>query len=264
MRMRHLVPLVEEPSMEEFLRLLLPRVLPECCRFEIHSFRSKPRLLRNLKPRLRSYARWLPDDWRIIVLVDRDNDDCRQLKKKLEEATAAAGLRTRSEAGGPHRQTINRIVIEELEAWYFGDWQAVRSAYPRVPDSISRSARYRDPDAISKTWETFERILKKVGYFTTGLRKIEAARDIAIHIEPGRNHSNSSTRFAQRSLQNFLMVVSKTPNDEEMSAFTMKSTPKAPLFLRRGKLKGGKAVNNGTREGCQESRSRRITAERNL
>ncbi len=32
--MRHLVFLVEEPSMEAFLRGLLPRIIPEACGFE--------------------------------------------------------------------------------------------------------------------------------------------------------------------------------------------------------------------------------------
>ncbi|MCY4353998.1 MAG: DUF4276 family protein [Truepera sp.] len=68
------------------------------------------------------YARWLPDEYRIIVMVDRDNDDCKKLKAELEAAAMAARLRTRSQASGGPWQVANRIVIEELEAWYFGDW----------------------------------------------------------------------------------------------------------------------------------------------
>ena len=117
--------------MEEFLRVMLARILPEACGFEVHSFRGKSGLLKNLAPRLRGYARWLPDDWRIFVVVDRDNDDCLDLKRELEEASEAAGLRTRSRAGDDNWQVVNRIVVEELEAWYFGDWHAVRSAFPR-------------------------------------------------------------------------------------------------------------------------------------
>jgi len=41
------------------------------------------------------------------------------------------------------------------------------------------------------TWETFERILKRAGYFQTGLRKIEVARAIAEHMDPSRNASPS-------------------------------------------------------------------------
>lgn len=44
------------------------------------------------------------------------------------------GLRTG--AGGAPWQLVNRIAIEELEAWYFGDWEAVRTAYPRIPSTI--------------------------------------------------------------------------------------------------------------------------------
>jgi hypothetical protein len=79
-----------------------------------------------------------------------------------------------------------------LEAWYFGDWKAVRTAYPGVSSTVPKQARYRDSDAIrGGTWEAFERILQKAGYFQGGLRKIEAARTIAAHMEPSRNSSCS-------------------------------------------------------------------------
>ena len=84
------------------------------------------------------------------------------------------------------------MAIEELEAWYFGDWSAVRRAYPRVSAKVPRQAKYRFPDAIKGgTWEAFERILKRAGYFRTGLRKIEAARAVAEHMDPERNSSPS-------------------------------------------------------------------------
>ena len=52
------------------------------------------------------------------------------------------------------------------------------------------------PDAIQGgTWEAFERILKRRGYFKTGLRKVEAARAIASYSEPTRNTSQSFANF---------------------------------------------------------------------
>jgi len=68
----HVELLVEEPSMEAFLHVLLPRLLPEACSHEIRVFRGKSDLRRKLADRLRAYARWLPDDWRIVVLVGGD------------------------------------------------------------------------------------------------------------------------------------------------------------------------------------------------
>lgn len=196
MRTRHLELLVEERSMEEFLAVLLPRLLPKDCTFRTHSFQGKLDLLANLESRLRAYARSLPEIYRIFVVIDRDRDDCRDLKQQLEDMASAAGLMTRSRASGRHWQVVNRIAIEELEAWYFGDWDAVRSAYPRVSPNVPAQARYRNPDAISRgTWEAFERLLKRGGYFRSGLRKIEAARAVATHFDPARNRSRSFAHF---------------------------------------------------------------------
>lgn len=55
--------------------------------------------------------------------------------------------------------------------------------------------RYRDPDSITGTWEAFERILQRHGYFRGGLRKSEAARAIAPHVDPEANRSKSLSVF---------------------------------------------------------------------
>lgn len=173
----HLELLVEEPSMEAFLRALLPRLLPQDRTFEVHPFQGKYDLLGKLEPRLRGYAAWLPADWRILVVVDRDDEDCLELKRRLEAIAQRAGLRTRGCQTNAPWQLVNRIAIEELEAWYFGDWVAVCSAYPRASVSVPNRRGFRDPDAIGGgTWEAFERVMQAQGYFRGGLLKIEAAR----------------------------------------------------------------------------------------
>jgi hypothetical protein len=184
--------LVEEASMEAFLGELLPAFLPDGTSFHIHAFQGKTDLLDKLPERLRGYAGWLPAQWRIVVMVDQDDDDCHQLKARLEQAAADAGLLSRSAAGSGDWTLVNRISVEELEAWYFGDWPAVRAAYPRARATIPQQSRYRNPDAIAGgTWEAFERELKKAGYFKTGLLKLEAARTIGRHVDPQRNRSKS-------------------------------------------------------------------------
>mgnify|MGYP006273751475 CR=1 FL=1 len=194
-RVTHVEILVEEESMEAALREFLPRVLPPVT-FEIYRHQGKGDLLKKLPSRLAAYRRWLPDNMRIIVLVDRDGEDCHELKARLESIANTARLNTRTVAGGDTYQIVNRIVIEELEAWYFGDWDAVRRAYPNVPTSVPRQARFRDPDAIrGGTWEAFEKTLKGAGYFASGLRKIECARAIAPHWEVDRNRSRSFRAF---------------------------------------------------------------------
>lgn len=196
MRMRHLEILTEEPSMEKFLDTLLPRILSPCSTYMIHVFRGKHDLLRNLRNRLRGYARWIPENYRIMVVVDCDTRDCLELKAELESAAGDSGLITPSQAGRQNWQVVNRIAVEELEAWYFGNWDAVRAAYPRVSPNIPGRVGYRNSDSIrGGTWEAFERIMKKHGYYKGGLRKTQAAGDIAAKIDPQYNCSPSFRAF---------------------------------------------------------------------
>lgn len=191
-----LIVFVEEPSMETALELLLPKLLGDI-EFVIHQFQCKDDLLKNLPTRLQSYRSWLPPTWALMVLVDRDDDNCLILKQQLENMAAAAGLISKTHAGETQPfQIVNRIVIEELESWFFGDWQAVQTAYPKVPANLPQKAGFREPDAIAGgTWEALERVMQKAGYFKTGLRKLACARSIAEQMNPDRNTSPSFQAF---------------------------------------------------------------------
>ena len=181
--------------MEAALRLLVPKIIGDVS-FEVYPFRCKDNLLSNLTNRLRGYAAWLPENYRIVIAVDRDDDDCHELKRKLEEIARNAGLMTRSRSGGRVYQVVNRIVIEELEAWFFGDWEAVLNAYPRVSRHVPYKQGFRDADAVTGgTWEALERHLQRAGYFRTGLRKVEVARSVTEHMRPDQNSSTSFQIF---------------------------------------------------------------------
>ncbi|HVC51531.1 MAG TPA: DUF4276 family protein [Stellaceae bacterium] len=192
MSVQHFEILVEEPSMEAFLTELLPRLVHRKATYTIHPHQGKPDLLRKLAGRLRAYSRWLPPTYRIVVIVDLDDEQCAALKGRLEAHAAAAGLHTRKMVGAIGWQVVNRIAIEELEAWFFGDWQAVRLAYPNVAKDVPGKAQYRNCDAIAGgTWEAFERVLRRAGYFSGGYRKVEAAREIGRYFEVARCSSLS-------------------------------------------------------------------------
>lgn len=196
--LERLIVYVEEFSMEVALEYLLPEIIGEID-FEIRRFQCKHDLLKKLPLRLKGFSSWLPETWAILVLVDLDDEDCLLLKQQLEDIAANAGLITKSTAGyGNKFQVVNRIAIEELEAWFFGDWSAVQAAYPRVSESVPRKEGYRNPDAIAGgTWEAIERIMKHAGYFKGGLRKLELAREVAQHMNPSNNKSHSFNAFKE-------------------------------------------------------------------
>lgn len=187
--------------MAAVLRGLLPQLIGSAS-YELYAHRGRDDLLRKLPERLRTYRRTLLPGWLILVLIDRDQHDCMGVKAQLEQASAAVGLATQSSAAGRSVSVLNRIAIEELESWYFGDWSAVRKAYPRVPARIAARARFRNPDAITGgTWEAFQQIMQDADYFPSGLSKVEAATAIVPHMDPTRNTSRSFQVFRDALLE---------------------------------------------------------------
>jgi hypothetical protein len=192
----HIEFLVEERSAEAALVNLLPKILGPTTSYRIHVHQGKLDLLDNLGRRLKGYSSWLPDNWRIVVLVDADRDDCHRLKRRMTEIARSAGLATKQDSLTGRFHVLNRLAIEELEAWFFGDVTALSAAYPRVPVTLAQRARYRHSDAIvGGTWEALERELQRVGYFRSGLAKITAARNISQYMVPERNTSKSFQVF---------------------------------------------------------------------
>lgn len=192
----HIEFLLEEPSAEAFLQQFLPKVLPAKTTWNPVVFQGKPDLLDKLAARLQGYRMWMPEDWRIVVLIDEDRQNCVALKSRLEAAAQAAKFPTKSRPRGDRFVVLNRIAVEELEAWFFGDIPALAVAYPGVSPNLGQHAAYRDVDAIAGgTWEALERVLQRAGYFGGGLPKIEVAREIARHMDASRNTSRSFRQF---------------------------------------------------------------------
>lgn len=188
--------------MEAALRMLVPKILPGQS-FDVHPHEGKRDLLQKLEARLRGYRHWLPEGYGIVVIIDKDRENCRRLKTQLENTAGSVGFRTRSRAQGRPFRIINWLAIEELEAWFLGDVPALIAAYPGVPASLASKARFRDSDAIQGTWEALEQVLQRAGYHLGGLKKIEAARAIAAHMDPTRNRSRSFQGF-RRALEHWV------------------------------------------------------------
>ncbi|GAA1986922.1 DUF4276 family protein [Amycolatopsis minnesotensis] len=179
--------LVEEPSTKQALGVILPKIVPNVP-FEIVQFQGKQDLLKRLPGLLKGYAVRL--EWellRIVVVIDRDLDDCAELKRKL--------VRIADDAGLPRSAVLFRIAIDELESWFLGDVPALCAAYPRVPANLGEQARYRDPDATGKALRALEHVLKSNGYHRDHLAKVKAAVGIGVHMDVEANRSRSFQVF---------------------------------------------------------------------
>lgn len=201
----HFEFLVEEPSIEAALNNMLPYILPSSVTYAIRVFQGKQDLLKKLPVHLSGYKRWIPEDYRIVILVDRDNDDCLRLKRKLEEIALEAQFTTKSSVPRfDSFQVLNRIVIEELESWFFGNRRAIKTAYPKISNNFVNKPRIINPDDISDPWKKLEKVLQRYRYYPQGMPKIEVAQNISLHMDPERNCSPSFQVF-RRGLDAILL-----------------------------------------------------------
>ena len=191
--------LVEEPSAEEALKHLLPRLIKQRAQWKLINLGSKYKLLKALPQRLAAYRQRIAagENLRVVVLVDRDNDDCAALKRQLEDTARRSSLATKS-APGIHGQfyVVNRIVIEELESWFIGDPAALRQAFTSLPRIDEKSGIFRTPDN-GGSWEALHRFLKRHGIYKSSYPKIDAAQRIAPNLDLQANRSPSFRIFVQ-------------------------------------------------------------------
>lgn len=171
--MKTLVILLEEQSMEEMLRILVPRILKTDWDVKYISFAGKQDLEKNT---LRKMKAWLTPDTAFLVIRDQDSGDCKAVKEKLLGYCRESGKES----------YLVRIACRELESFYFGDLDAVADAFGMPEIRRKKENRlYRDPDAM----ENPKSELKKMTGFK--YQPLLGSRLIAHHMVLERNRSKS-------------------------------------------------------------------------
>ncbi len=176
--MSTLVFLLEEPSAQDALEGLLPRILPADIAIEYLVFEGKQDLEKRMGRRLRG---WLKPDTIFVVLRDQDSGDCRVIKRNLAAMC--------HEAGRP--DALVRIACRELESWFIGDWEAVGDAF-RIAKlkTLAGKANYRQPDNLGSPVAELRKYLPMY-------QKREGARRIGHHLDVQRNTSRSFQVFVE-------------------------------------------------------------------
>lgn len=133
-------------------------------------------LLDQLGMRLKAAAR---TGDRVLALIDNDGDDCARRKAWMTDVHARVAAL--SPAAPPTAKF--RVVMQETEAWYLADGQAIRRAFRgadlrRVP---------QHPEQVSDAAESFARV---VGELDTR-RKVQWAEAIAPYLNLANPRANS-------------------------------------------------------------------------
>jgi Domain of unknown function (DUF4276) len=170
--------LVEEPSMKEFLNILLPKIIKEPWQLNqnyfIRSFEGKNDLQKNIPTKVKVLSNWINESVGVVIMQDQDSSDCKVLKQKLI---------TICEQGGNCKKLV-RIICRELESWYIGDFEAINKAYPNFKhQNYINKAKYRNPDLCNPSDE-----LRKI---LPEFQKVGTAKKIAPFINISANKSES-------------------------------------------------------------------------
>ncbi|MBF0295967.1 MAG: DUF4276 family protein [Magnetococcales bacterium] len=106
-------------------------------------------LLHNLPSRLKAYGKEQRDDFVVIVLVDLDDrPDCRAFKQEMLNLLEYCPAKP---------VCLFRIAIEEIEAWFLGDRQALTTTYPSL--DLTGLTNYQQ-DSQGGTWEKLAQAIK--------------------------------------------------------------------------------------------------------
>lgn len=167
--------------MSATLRALLPRLFPHWVEEEhwmVITHRGKTALEASIPKKI---GLWQCPSDRFVILRDNDGSDCLRLKARLR---ALATARSTTEV-------LIRIVCQELESWFLGDLDAVRSAFGRLHSHARQDSRaFRDPDRLTNAADELKTITGIPG-------KVARAKTIAPHLQtdPAQNRSVSFGAF---------------------------------------------------------------------
>ena len=175
-----LVFLLEERSMKVLLDIILPRILPDSVTFQTIPHQGKSELEKSISTKLRA---WNEPNVAFVIVHDQDSNNCVELKNKLVSLCSNA-----------NRKFLVRIPCHELEAWYWGDLDAVSKAYGKDLISLKNKKKYRNPDQIENPKQELKKLIPTMG-------QIEGASKIAPHMNIEENTSYSFQVFVKGVLR---------------------------------------------------------------
>lgn len=217
----HFEILVEDQSGAKALEILVPKIIGTHHTYKITDYKGIGHIPKNLKSRtdankrilldqlprlLRGYGRAFanyPYDYltAVIFVCDLDDRCLKVFRQELDQILDACD---------PKPETRFCIAVEEGEAWFLGDIQAIKAAYPKAKDSILNAYEF---DSICGTWELLANAiypggakkLSEKGWVVVGAEKFTWSEKIAPLMDIDNNES-PSFRYLKAKLQELAAI----------------------------------------------------------
>ena len=210
----HFEILIEDISGKTALEILIPKIISDENTFNIHPYKGIGRIPEGLQPSSDPKRRILldqlpkliqgygntfagyPSNYPAVLIIICDLDDRCLSDFRRELLNCVDKLTIKPE-------TYFCIAIEEGEAWYLGDINAIKTAYPKAKDAVLNS--YRN-DSVCDTWEKLAdavcsggvQSLAKLGWQAVGKEKTDWANNISPHMNVDINQSPSFCYFRDK------------------------------------------------------------------
>ncbi|HMS04254.1 MAG TPA: hypothetical protein PKD73_00435 [Burkholderiaceae bacterium] len=127
-------------------------------------------LLHQLPAKLRGFGKSLPEHALVLVVIDVDDEDCRDLLRRLLVLWQAIE---------PRPRVLFRLAIEETESWFLAEPAAVSRAFPKADTRAIQRVRVDD---VVGAWERLAEALNINVRHVTGRDKYRWAEAIAPHL----------------------------------------------------------------------------------
>lgn len=161
-------------------------------------------LLHNFPSKLKAYGNSMSANEIVVLLLDLDNtENCIDYKKRI--------LSILEICDNPPRLLV-RFAIEELEAWFLGDPEAIKISFANPKVHVLNSYVQ---DSICGTWEVLAETVHEGGYselLTLGKRSrriLEQKRIWASKIAPNMNVDNNTSKSFNCFKDGLLREISK-------------------------------------------------------
>lgn len=179
LKVKHLVFMLEEVSMEVCLNQILPKILPNDVTFQVIPHEGKQDLEKSIPRKLRAWNNYEGMEYKFIILRDKDGGDCISLKNNLVQLC--------SNAGRP--DSLVRIVCNELESWFLGDLNAVEKGIGiKNISAMQKKRKFRNPDDLTNACDELKKLC---GTY----QKIGGAKKISPYLDLENNSSHSFNVF---------------------------------------------------------------------
>ncbi|GHT36296.1 hypothetical protein FACS189427_07640 [Planctomycetales bacterium] len=207
--------LVEDISGEIMLKIILDKIGLKAGCYEIHHYKGIGRIPKNLKktdsdPKKRQLLSQLPRlltgftnryqsvDYAMFVLCDLDERCFKEFRQELLKVAHNCKSQAR---------THFIISVKEMEAWFLGDFDAIKKIYPLA----KQKKKYKESnhgnwetlaDAIKKGWsKDLHKQKETEGYYVVGKLKNQWAKEISPHLDVERNQSPCFCYFREKILK---------------------------------------------------------------